>query len=74
MKLKHILTERDNETFCPVRLLALTGGVEFLCVTGYLAFTTAKFDVQGFGVGLAAVVAAIGGAIAAKATTEAKNV
>ena len=72
MNLANIFTERDNATPCPVRVLAIAGGVEFLALAARVAWVNAAFDMQGFGVGLGVVLTAIGAAIAAKATTEAK--
>lgn len=72
MNLKNIFTERDNATPCPVRVLAMAGGIEFLVLAGKVAWCSGNFDMQGFGVGLGVVLTAIGAAIAAKASTEAK--
>lgn len=72
MNLKNIFTERDNATPCPVRVLAILGGVEFLGLAGMVAYRTTSFDMQAFGIGLGVVLAAIGAAITAKANTETK--
>lgn len=70
--IKHWLTERDNETFCPVRICAILGLLEFLALAGYVAIASKTFDVEHFGIGLSAVLVAVGAAVTAKATTEAK--
>lgn len=72
MNLKNIFTERDNLTACPVRVLAIAGGLEFLGLAAMVAYRTAAFDMQAFGIGLGVVLTAIGAAISAKASTEAK--
>jgi hypothetical protein len=72
MNLKNVFTERDNATPCPVRVLAVLGGLEFLGLAAMVALRSSSFDMQAFGVGLGVVLTAIGAAISAKATTEGK--
>ena len=72
MNLKNVFTERDNATPCPVRVLAVLGGLEFLGLAAMVALRSSNFDMQAFGVGLGVVLTAIGAAISAKATTEGK--
>ena len=59
--LKHWFTEKDNTTFCVVRMLLTSGGTVMI-----YKFTTMGGDFQAFGLGLAG----IGAAIAAKNATE----
>lgn len=60
--IKEWLTERDNVTWCIVRILLASGGVAM--VAKFVA--TASPDFQSFGLGLAG----IGAAIALKNTSE----
>ena len=66
--LKHFFTERDNSTFCPVRLVGLLGALEHLALT---AINYHTFDAVHFGTGLGAVIGALGVAVGFKASTEA---
>lgn len=68
--LKHWLTEKDGVTFCPVRMFSLVGIVEYMGLAAHSAIVTNTFDLQGFGTGLGIVLAAAGGSVAAKASTE----
>lgn len=60
--IKEWLTERDNITWCIVRMLLASGGIAMI---GKFV-TTASPDFQSFGLGLAG----IGAAIALKNTSE----
>lgn len=65
--LKNILTEGDNQTFCPVRLIALLGAFEHLGLEFYtIVIRHAVFDPQGFAIGLGALVGGIGVALGLK--------
>ena len=70
--IKHWFTERDGESFCPIRALAILGVAEYLAMAGIISYHAMNFDLQGFGAGLGIVLAAAGAAVTAKATTEAK--
>ena len=52
----HIFTEPDNQTFCPVRLLAVTGSLQYLglSITHYAQH--AVFAPQDFAVGFGTLV------------------
>lgn len=71
--LKHWFTERDNETFCPIRMLAIVGAVEFLVVAAVTAVMAKSFDMAAFGEGLAKVLGVVGGVVSVKAITEPKK-
>jgi len=71
-KANHLITERDNKTFDPIRILAILGVAEYLVMSGYVVYSTKTFDLQNFGIGLSAVLLAAGAAVTAKATTEPK--
>lgn len=71
MKLfKDWFTENDGVSYDPIRMLAVVGVIEFLALAAHTAITTHTFDLQGFGVGLGAVLAAAGAAVGIKAGTE----
>ena len=70
--LKHLFTEQDNETFCPIRLFGI--GFAILGSTTYLvlaAWTVIRqhhaLDYVSFGTGLSAVWATVSAAIVFKA-------
>jgi hypothetical protein len=65
--LKHFFTERDNTTFCPVRLVGILGALEHLALS---AVNYRSFDAVHFGTGLGAVIGALGVAVGFKAATE----
>jgi len=64
--LKHILTEPDNSTFCPVRLVALLGSLQYLALSaaGYIQHAT--FDPQAYAIGLGALLGGVGVALGLK--------
>lgn len=71
--LKHLLkqcfTEPDNQTFCPIRIVAVVGIGEFLglSIAGYVQHAT--FDPQAFALGLGALLAGVGAALGLKKDT-----
>lgn len=67
--IKQLFTETDNQTFCPVRLLAMVGSVQFLGLTlaGYIQHGT--FDGKDFAVGLGALLGGVGLALGMKKDT-----
>jgi len=70
----HILTGIDNRTYDLARLLGLMFGVQFLVLAAWAVITNKQpFDPVGYGTGAAAVLTAIGVAIALKSKTEPKN-
>jgi hypothetical protein len=64
--LMHIVTEPDNSTVCPVRVIALLGCLEYLGVTLAHYIQHALFDPQGFSVGFGALIAGTGVALGLK--------
>ncbi len=68
--LKDWLTECDNETFDPIRMLAVAGVLEYLILSAYTTIRTGAFDAQSFGLGLGSVLIAAGAAVGIKAKTE----
>jgi hypothetical protein len=74
MFLQHILTEPDNKTFCPVRLVAVLGSLQYLglAIANYIQH--AAFDPQGYAVGFGALLAGVGVALGLKKDTKADHV
>lgn len=68
--LSHITTERDGESFCPVRIIVISACVVYLLLSIGVFFTSHTFDMQNFGTGLALVLGAGGAVISGKAMTE----
>jgi hypothetical protein len=67
--LQHILTEPDNSTFCPVRLIALAGSFQYLGLAIAQYVQHATFDPQGYAVGLGALIGGVGVALKLKKDT-----
>ena len=62
----HILTEPDGETFCPVRVIALTGCIQYFTHSAFVTYKTGVFDAQAYAIGLGALVAGVGAALKLK--------
>ncbi len=64
--LLHILTEPDNATYCPIRIIAIIGCVQYLGLTlaHYVQHTV--WDPQAFAIGLGALVGGTGVALGLK--------
>ena len=63
----HLFTEPNNQTFCPVRFIGILGSLQGLGMHAYAIFIQhAAFDLQGFGLGLGATIAALGVALGMK--------
>ncbi len=67
--IKHLVTEPDNKTFCPVRVIALIGCFQYLATELHNYIAHAVFDPQAFAVGLGALVAGTGVALGLKKDT-----
>jgi spore maturation protein SpmB len=63
---KQIVTEPNNETFCPVRIVSLIGVLEYLGITLHNYIKHAQFDSQGFAIGFGALIAGTGVALGLK--------
>ncbi len=69
--LKQLFTGKDNETQDLVRWLAALSFVVALGLDVYVvAWKNQQYDMQQFGVGLAAIFAAVGAALKLKESTE----
>lgn len=66
--LKQVLTEDDaNSVYCPIRLLATFVVLTYISLSIFSTIHTGTFDMQSFGIGAGAVIAAAGAAIGMKA-------
>lgn len=65
----HILTEPDNKTFCPIRLIALAGCLQFLGLNLANYIQHGVFDPQAFALGLGSLVTGAGIALGLKKDT-----
>jgi hypothetical protein len=61
--LKDLFTELDNETYSTARILAIAGFCEYLGLAIADFVKNGHFAMQDFGIGLGAVIAAVGMAI-----------
>lgn len=66
---KHLVTEPDNQTFCPVRVIALLGSFEYLGVSAHNYFAHQVFDPQSFAIGFGALIGGAGVALGLKKDT-----
>jgi hypothetical protein len=64
--LMNILTEPDNSTFCPVRIVAIVGIIQYLGLTMAHYLQHAMFDAQSFAIGFAAIIGGVGAALGLK--------
>jgi len=64
--IRQILTEHDNTTHCLIRWIALLAFLEALALEAYAVIEQVPFNMQDFGIGIAAVIGAIGVAIKLK--------
>lgn len=64
--LRQILTEPNNHTFCPVRIIAIAGALEYLGITIATYVQHATFDPQGFAIGFGALLGGLGVALGLK--------
>lgn len=66
---KQLTTEPDNKTFCPVRILAIIGSVQYLGLSVAAYYQHATFDPQAYAVGLGALLGGVGVALGLKKDT-----
>jgi hypothetical protein len=52
MHVLDLITEKDNHTICPVRVIAILGSLEFLAVIGYNVLASRSIDLTSLGMGL----------------------
>lgn len=64
---KHLFTEPNNQTFCPLRLVGVLGTLQGLGMSAFDVFVQhAHFDLLAFGGGLGATLTALGVALGFK--------
>jgi hypothetical protein len=64
-----LITETNNKTLCPVRILSILGVLEYIIIAAFNYKQHATFDLQGFGVGFATLIGGIGVALGLKKDT-----
>lgn len=70
MWFKHLLTEPDNATPCFVRWTAFIGALQGFLMHGWSVFVQhAPFNLQEYGVGMGAILFAVGAALGLKKDT-----
>lgn len=69
-----IVSEPDNDTICPIRILAFLGFVYALVVHGYSIFILkAAFDLVAFGTTYGVMLTALGAALMVKTDSKGKQ-
>ncbi len=64
--IKDLLTEPNNQTFCPVRILAILGLLQYLGMAWFHYFQHGVFDSQSYAIGFGALIGATGAALGFK--------
>ena len=64
--LKQIITEPDNLTVCPVRIIALLGALQYLGMAAANYIQHRVFDAQGYAIGFGALLGGVGVALGLK--------
>jgi hypothetical protein len=64
--LHDLLTETDNLTFCPVRIIALVGALQYLGLAAANYIQHQVFDAQNYAIGFGALLGGIGVALGLK--------
>ena len=67
--LKQVFTEPDNQTFCPIRIVALMGCGQFFHLTYANYHQHGVFDPQAFALGFGGLLAGVGAALYLKKDT-----
>lgn len=68
--LKNLMTEPDNQTFCPVRLVAILGSLQYLGMALAHYIQHHVFDPQGYAIGFGALIGGVGVALGLKKDTK----
>ena len=66
---KNLFTEPDNQTFCPIRLVAIIGVFQYLGLTTAHYVQHAVFMPQDFAIGFGALLTGVGVALGVKKDT-----
>lgn len=67
--LGELFTEPDNKTFCPVRLLAIVGALQYLGLAVANFIVHGVFDAQNYAIGFGALLGGVGVALGLKKDT-----
>lgn len=73
MNLRDLITEKDNNTLCPVRVIALIGSLEFLGIVGYNALTSHVTTLTELATGLGVLIGSVSAAVTGKARMSEKE-
>jgi hypothetical protein len=68
-KLFELITEPDNKTVCPARIMGILGGLQFLALAGWHFAASKTFDPQAYAIGFAAYLSGLGVALGLKKDT-----
>lgn len=66
----HIITEPNNKTVCPVRVVSLLGVFQYLGLTLAHYIQHSVFDPQAFAIGFGALIGGVGVALGLKKDTK----
>ena len=66
---RQLVTEPNNQVFCPIRILAILGILEYIIIAAFNYKQHATFDMQSFGLGFAALIGGTGAALGWKKDT-----
>ena len=69
MKFLELITEPDNKTMCPVRIVAILGALQYLGLAGANYAQHHVFDAQNYAIGFGALLGGIGVALGLKKDT-----
>lgn len=64
--LQDLLTETDNKTFCPVRIIAILGALQYLGLAVVNYAQHGVFDAQNYAIGFGALLGGVGVALGLK--------
>jgi hypothetical protein len=67
--LHNIFTEPDNQTFCPIRVFAVVGVLQYFGLTTAHYVQHAIFNPQDFAIGFGALIGGVGVALGVKKDT-----
>lgn len=60
------VTEPDNATVCPVRLMAIAGVLQYMALAAFNFIKHGAFDAQAYAIGFSALLGGIGVALGLK--------
>lgn len=63
---KDIMTEKDNKTFCAVKVIMIFSSASFVVFTAYHVLVHGSFDAQAFGTGIGIITGGGGLGVLAK--------